>query len=213
MALVAVATSAWAEEPPRVLLIVRERLRPGRADAYAENERRIAAVCARLGCPHPYLALESVAGPPEVWWLNAFASEREKDDVTAAHARNERLASELRPLGQRKEGFRQSLTTTLTKHRPDASGHVHWRVGGARFFVATLGPESGGASGVVFESPEGQRFVLWPAESRGAADRIAGQAAPGAIVLAVRPQWSFPDRDWIAADPDFWKASSNGGRP
>ncbi len=97
----------WTALPdPRVqfLLIVRERLRPAMEAAYDENEVQLATVCATLNCPHPYIALATVAGPTEVWWLNAFASREERDGLEACYARNERLMAALQPLAQRKEG-------------------------------------------------------------------------------------------------------------
>jgi hypothetical protein len=195
------------EELPQFLLIVREQLRPESHDAYGKNELKIAAACARLRCPHPYLALASVTAPGEVWWLNAFASQEEKDQLEAAYARNERLMAKLRPLGKRKEAFRHTLTTTLTKHRPDLSGGAVWRVNGARFFVISATQDEGEAVGAVFESSDGQRFVVVSADSRAEADRIAARAGPGSVLLAVQPQWSFPALAWIAADPDFWKSN------
>ena len=195
------------ETAPEFLLIVREGLRPGSGEAYEKNELKIAAACARLKCPHPYLALASVAGPKEVWWLNAFASEEEKDQLEPAYARNEPLMAQLRPLGKRKEAFRRTLTTTLTKHRPDLSGGAGWRVNGARFFVIHLTRVERETVGPVFESSDGQRFVVASANTREAADRIAARAGPGAVVLAVQPRWSFPAHAWIAADPEFWKSN------
>ena len=190
------------ENTPRLLLIVREQLRPEAEGDYADNEMQIAAACAKFQCPHPYLALASLAAPREVWWLNAFASDEEKDRVGAAYARNEALMAALRPLGARKEAFRQALTTTLTAHRPDASGRSSWRIRGARFFVVNLGGARE-AAGSVFESPAGDRFDMASAESRAAAEGLA-ERAPGSVMLAVQPQWSCPDAAWVAADPEFW---------
>ena len=195
------------EQVPAFLLIVREGLRPGSDEAYAKNESKIAAVCARLNCPHPYLALAPVAGPTEVWWLNAFASREEKDQLEPAYARNERLMAQLRPLGKRKEAFRHALTTTLTEYRPDLSHGTVWRSSGARFFVIDLNQGGREAVGPVFESAEGQRFSVASADSRAAADRIAARAGSGSVILAVQPQWSFPAHAWIAADPAFWKSN------
>jgi hypothetical protein len=113
--------------------------------------------------------------------------------------------AELRPLSKRKEQLRQALSTTLTTHRPDLSAAAAWRVDGARFFVVALGAGDRQPEGAVFESPDGQRFVITPATTRAAADRVADGAGPGSLVLAVQPQWSVPSDDWVAADPDFWK--------
>lgn len=192
---------------PRFLLIVRERLLPGMDQAYDKNELELATACATLECPHPYLALASVTGPKEVWWLNAFASQEEKDQLNAAYARNERLMARLLLLGKRKEGFRQSVTTTLTEYRADLSGGARWRLNGARFFVINVTRSRPEAVGAVFESSDGERFLVAPADSRSVADRIAQQTGPGSVILAVQPQWSFPAKAWIVADPDFWESN------
>ena len=132
------------DDTPRFLLIVRERLRPGSEDAYNQTELRLAAVSATLGCPHPYLALASTATPNEVWWLNAFVSQEEKDGVDAAYARNEALMAEMRPLGKQKEDFREAITSSWTANRPDLSGDAGLRIAGARFFVIDTKHDSGG---------------------------------------------------------------------
>jgi hypothetical protein len=207
MAALSVAAMDTQEQAPRVLLIVRERLLPGMDRAYDRNELALATACATLECPHPYLALASVTGPKDIWWFNAFASHEEKDQLEPAYARNKRLMARLRPLARRKEGFRQALTTTLTEYRPDLSGGAGWRSNGARFFVINVTRDRPEAVGAVFESSDGERFLVAPANSRSAADRIAAQAGPGSVILAVQPQWSFPAEAWIAADPDFWKSN------
>ena len=197
------------ENVPRLLLIVREQLRPGTEDDYATTELQIAGACARFQCPHPYLGLVSDAEPQEVWWLNAFASEEEKDQVGAAYARNESLMAALGPLGARKEEFRQALTTTLTAYRSGVSTVGAWRIGGARFFVVNSGAVRD-AVGSVFESPAGDRFDIASAESRVGAERLAARS-PGSLILAVQPQWSYPDPAWVAADPDFWASNVAAG--
>jgi hypothetical protein len=36
-------------------------------------------------------------------------------------------------------------------------------------------------------------------------------AAPEVNILAVRPSWSFPAAQWVAADPPFWRGDAGGG--
>jgi hypothetical protein len=196
----------YYDDSIRFLLIVRERVRPGSEDAYNANEVQIAAACARLQCPHPYLALAPVAGPGEVWWLNAFVSAEERDGLDAAYARNEPLMAALKPLGTRKEEFRDRLTSTMTEYRRDVSGGV-LRIAGARFLVVSTSQEEQQPDGAVFESTGGERFVIAPSNSHAAAEHLATRFGPGAIVLAVQPQWSVPAEAWIDADPDFWNAN------
>jgi len=195
------------ERTTQFLLIVRERLRPGMEQAYNQNELELATACATLECPHPYLALASVAAPTEIWWLNAFASHEEKDQLEPAYARNEALMATLTRLGKRKEGFREGLSTTLTEYRPDLSDGAVLRLAGTRFFVIHITRGKREATGAVFESSDGERFVVTSADNRAAAGRIAAHAGAGSMILAVQPQWSFPADAWITADPDFWSSS------
>ena len=83
------------EHPPKILEIYRERLNPGSEAAYAKIEQDVSRICAKLNCPHPYLGIESVTGKKEVWWLNAFESEAEFEDVGKRYSNN--AAITLRP--------------------------------------------------------------------------------------------------------------------
>jgi len=196
------------EGMPQFLLIVREWLRPGSEAAYDANELKIAAACATLKCPHPYLALVSVDNPREVWWLNAFASSEERDGLDAAYARNDRLMAALAPLGKRKEDFRSAVSTIRATHRPDVSGQASVTIAGARFLVVSATKGQDAWPGSAFESTDGDWFRLASAPAREVAAEIAVQFGSGATVLAVQPRWSFPAEAWIRADPDFWKSHS-----
>lgn len=57
-------------QPPQILQIHREALKPGTDAAYREIEEDTARICRELKCPHPYLAIESLTGPHEVWYFN-----------------------------------------------------------------------------------------------------------------------------------------------
>jgi hypothetical protein len=195
------------EETPHFLLIVRERLRPGSEEAYDKNELQLATVCATLGCPHPYLALATVTGPKEVWWLNAFVSREERDGLDASYASNERLMAAMQPLGKRKEDFREAFTRTMTEYRGDLSGGAVLRIAGARFLVIHTAQDQRAATGPVFQATDGQQFVIASVNNRAAAEDLGQQFGSGAIIVAVQPQWSFPAESWIDADPEFWRSN------
>ena len=194
------------ERTPRFLLIVRERLRLGTEDAYDRNERQLAAACATLKCPHPYLALADTTRPRDVWWLNAFASLEEKDSVDASYACNEPLMAAMTPLSKRKEDFRESLTSTMTAFRRELSTST-LRLDGARFLIITTAHDDRATAGAVFQADDGRRFVIASASEHGVAEDLGSRMGPGATFLAVRKEWSFPDEAWVAADAGFWKPS------
>ena len=188
----------------RFLLIVRERVRLGHEAAYDDNERQIAAACAALKCPHAYLALTTVTEPTDVWWLNAFASLEERHSVEASYTDNGPLMAAIAPLAARKHTFRESIASTMTESRSDLSASA-LRIAGSRFFVVTTVAESQAAMGTVFQAPDGSRFTFAVAHKADAADDLGARMGTSARILRVRPEWSFPDQDWIAADPGFWK--------
>lgn len=203
-------------ETPAFLSIVREWVHPGSVDAYNDNELKLATACATLNCPHPYLALTAVDEPTQVWWLNAFASVEQRDGLDDAYARNERLMAVLVPLGKRKENFRESLTTAVAKYMPALSGDGVFRIAGARFLVVSTSANQPESSGIVFETAHGERFTFRTAATPKAAEEVALRFGPGATILSIQPQWSFPDQAWVRADPEFWSSSPaarNGRSP
>jgi hypothetical protein len=54
----------------------------------------------------------------------------------------------------------------------------------------------------------GTRFAIMPAKSREEADALAAAAGPESIVFAVRSSLSFPAKEWVAADPSFWRSAA-----
>lgn len=68
-----------AQEPaqpdlPRVLLIYREEVKPGRGAAHAANEAAWAGAYLKANAPQHWLGMTSVAGPSEAWFMSPHAS-------------------------------------------------------------------------------------------------------------------------------------------
>ena len=95
---------AAQSESPQILQIFREALKSGSKDAYRRIEERTARLSAELGCPHPYLGIESLTGSKEVWWLNGYTSAAERKQVVDDYPRNTRLLAALKENSQRKAG-------------------------------------------------------------------------------------------------------------
>jgi hypothetical protein len=77
------ATDSMAQaRPPQILYISRDYLK---AEAVAPNrtlERRAEHLCRTLDFTHPYLTIESVSEPAEMWYLNGFDSQAEVEKLT-----------------------------------------------------------------------------------------------------------------------------------
>jgi RimJ/RimL family protein N-acetyltransferase len=113
--------------------------------------------------------------------------------------------SALVPLGQRKEDFREAITTTAVSHRADAGPALTFV--GARFVIVRATRDQSVLLGSVFASTDGESLTMASAQTRAAADDIAMQFGSGAMILAIQPSWSFPAERWVQADTDFWQTS------
>jgi hypothetical protein len=195
------------EPPPRILQVYRERLKPSAGAAYGKIEEDRVRICVRLKCPHPYLALESMTEPREVWWLNAYTSEADRDRVRKAWEQNTAAVTALGQSAPEKKELTYEGTNVFAAFRSDLSDRSCWRIGGARFFAAAMTGADGKPGGCVFAAPDGTRFAFTPASTRADARRKAATMGPDAKVFAVRPSWSLPEGAWIAADPRFWKTN------
>jgi hypothetical protein len=198
------AQSGAHVEPPRILQIVREPLKTGREAEFRVIENEIAKACAALGCAHAYLGIESLTGPKEVWFFNGYASAAEKKQVAADYARNSAVMSALERLGKQKASLMETPIEYVAEYRPASSSGVPWLLGQGRFLVIVTNGASRSA-GTVFEAADGTRFAIAGFRTRREADAAIAAAGPGAHVFAVRPEWSFPAREWVVFDPEFWR--------
>ena len=191
--------------PPALLQIVREPLTPGSDRAFSAIEEERARLAAALGCPHPYLGAEALTGSKEAWWFNGYRSSTEQKQVYDDYEKNRALMAAWQQSATPKAGLTLKPIEVFAHYRRDLSAGTPWLLGRGRYLVIAI-TKSIALTGTVFESADGMRVVIAPSETREAADAMAAAAGP-ATILAVRPSWSFPAPEWIAADPLFWRSS------
>jgi hypothetical protein len=190
---------------PRFMYIYRDSLKRGVDSAYRVIEDDGARICAELRCPNPYLALESLSGPHEAWWLNVFATEVDTARVARIYATNRALATALDGVARRKAALIGTPVQGFAVYRRDLSRGPAWSVAGARFVVVTVTRDRRAADGSAWAMADSTVYVLRPVPARREADALARQA--NARVFAVRPNWSMPAPEWVAADPAFWRSA------
>jgi len=193
--------------PPRILYIYRDSLKQGVDSTYRAIEDYAAQICADLKCPNPYLGLESLSGPHEAWWINAFANGADTTRVVNAYAANRPVMEALAAVAKRKDPLIGTAIQGYAVYRPDLSRGVAWSVAGARFMLVTVTRSRRPAEGSVWEAADSTLYVFRPMRSRPQAEAaLVGEQ--GARVFAVRPNWSMPAPEWVAADPEFWQYAS-----
>ncbi len=209
----ALAAPAGAQRPtaaarassgtPALVEIARESPRAGALARYVAIETEAARVCRTAPCPHPYLALESLSGPKEFWWLNFFDARADYDQAVKAYAAvpglNAALARAVRDKPPLIVQARDELASLVGDGDPD------FAITGARFAVVVEGAAvSALPGGVTYELPGHARVALRLVHERAQAHRLAGRAGPAARVFAIRTDLCLPDPAWRAADPGFW---------
>ena len=170
--------------PPRILQIHRDTLKPDADAAYGQIEEEVARICRDLGCPH--------------------TSPAEQQQVADDYKGNPALMAALERAVAGKGGLTMPPVNLFASHRPDVSGGTPWTMGG-RLLVIIETKRAPGTEGTVFETEDGTRFIIDPARTRKEADAKAAAAGPQARIFAVRTRWSWPAKEWTAADPEFWR--------
>ena len=188
---------------PRFMYIYRDSLKRGVDSAYRVIEDDGAQICVDLRCPNPYIGIESLNGPHEAWWLNAFATEADTARVANVYATNRALSTALGAVAQRKAALIGTPVQGFAVYRRDLSRGPAWSVAGARFIVVTVTRDRRPVNGSAWAMADSTLYVLRPVPTRREAEALARQA--NARVFAVRPNWSMPAPEWVAADPDFWR--------
>ena len=206
--LIGLAMHIFAQSPPpQILQIHRDLLKSGSDAAYRKIEQDIARVCVELGFPHAYLGIEPLTGPKEVWFLNGWVSSAEQKQVADDYAKNAPLVTALEANGKRKASLTLQTVNVFANYRQNLSRGAPWTMGLGRFLVITVTQGNRRIDGTVFETADGTKFILMPAQTRKEADAKAAVVGSEARVFAVRPYWSNPAREWVAADPAFWQPS------
>jgi hypothetical protein len=185
-------------KPPKILQIYRDFPKLESFSDYAEIEEDAARICVELHCPHPFLAMESITSPKEVWFLSGFKSQADRDNVVLNYTNNSALKAALQQIAARKSGLIADPIELFANFRPGMSRGLLWTLGQSNFVVATLTLLSLKVEGTVYETEDGKRLIMKSAQSRGEAQKLAA-ASPDTQIFAVRPQWSMPGKNWTIA--------------
>ena len=170
--------------PPQILYIARDYLK---ADAVAANrklERRAEDLCRTLGFTHPYLTIESVFGPAEMWYLNGFASGAEVEKLRREYQQNTKLLAALDDITRQKVPLKRSESTDeFVNYRPDLSRGDPWIIGRGQFFVIVLFDGDPPMNGTVFEMKDGSKMLVRTTQTSSEARDLAASAGSTARVF------------------------------
>jgi hypothetical protein len=128
------AENAAPGAPPKVLQIFREEVKVGKNAAHVKLEKGFVAAMAKANWPTHYIALTTVTGPGEAWFLTAYPSfaawEKDRSDTE----KNAALTADLDRLTEKDGEFLSNARSLVAVHREDLSAGSPVDVAKMRYF-------------------------------------------------------------------------------
>ena len=185
--------SVAQDRPAQILEIYRDYLKPEAVPANRKLEKRAEHLCRTLGFRHPYLTIESVSAPAEMWYFNGFESQAEVEKLRREYEQNTKLAAALNQIVQQKAPLKRAESTDeFARYRSDLSGGDPWIIGRGRFLVIVFFNGDPPLSGTVFEMNDGSRMLVRTTQTSSEAHILAASARSTARVFRscfyFRPQ-------------------------
>jgi len=131
------AQQAQSAPPPAILQIYRDPVKPSKIAEYSKIEGEAAQACARAST-WPYLAIQSITGPQEVWLIAGFDSYMAMERSAEPFARNASLNAELSRLLEAKANLVTEPRAVFAHYRDDLSSNTGLIQPHTRFFTVTL---------------------------------------------------------------------------
>lgn len=123
------ATLASAQEaprtgPPKVLQVIREEVKVGKGAAHEKVEAGYVHAFAKANWPEHYLAMTSVYGPPEAWFLLGYDSFAAIDKENKEYEKAAGLKAELEKLDTQDAEMISGVRRFVAVYRDDLSYHA-----------------------------------------------------------------------------------------
>ena len=109
------------ESQPKLLTIIRESVKPGQGADHAKHEAGWPAAYEKAKSPDFYLAMTSMTGPTEAWYLVPQQSHAAAAETMKREDKDPVLSAELARLALRDAQFIDSVRVVQTVARPDLS--------------------------------------------------------------------------------------------
>src|SRR5260370_28534261 len=114
-----------ATEPPKILLLVHQEFRFGKAVERQKLEAAISRACEHLNVPNDWIDLESISGPPEALFFDPFDSFSHVDTAFADWGRIFSDHPELARMQEESQALVTSERTIIAVRRDDLGYRPH----------------------------------------------------------------------------------------
>ncbi len=122
---------------PKFMHIFREQVKPGRAADHAKWEAGWPAAFEKAKSPYNYIALQSITGPPEVWYVSPLANQAAYGEMMAAEEKDPALSAETERLQKGDAEFLSEVSAMQAVAVPELSHGAFPDVGKMRYYEIT----------------------------------------------------------------------------
>jgi hypothetical protein len=112
---------AGPSSPPPIIQRFREMVKVGHPDAHEANERAWAGAYAKTKLPYYSIALTSMTGANDAWWLSGWQSFKQFDDANAALAKNKEFQAAISQYSAKDAEYVNDAVGSLWVLREDMS--------------------------------------------------------------------------------------------
>jgi len=133
----AIAQDLAPEAPAKVLQIIREEIKAGRATAHEKYEAGYVKAY-KAAKRTPYLAMSALTGPSEAWFIVSFPSYAALEKETDATAKDATLSAELERLDEGDTAYRTGGRTMIAEYKPELSYHARGDFSGVHYVEVTI---------------------------------------------------------------------------
>ena len=172
---------------PGLITITRDEVKTGHNAAHAAHEVGWPAAYAKAKSPYYYLALVSMTGPNEAWYVSAYASHQALGESLKMESSNATLSAELARLARVDADHINSVRQIHAAARPDLSHGTYPDIALERYWGITIfrvrpGHEQGFADAAKAYAAATKRAA--PNASWRTYEVIAGLAGPTYLVFS-----------------------------
>lgn len=197
MLLCALVTPLVAQEnrqPPKVLQIIRESVKPGKAYMHTAHEAQWTRAMVNAKFDTPLLAMTTTTGPSEAWFIAPYDSFAAFEKDGDRMMKNAAMRSIMETNTAKESDYVEESRTMLARYRDDLSYNPNFNFGEYRYFVvntvrARIGQDIGDLYKPLNEARKSanldDHFVMYQV--------ISG--APGGTFLVFRPLKSLAAMD------------------
>ncbi|MBI3404287.1 MAG: hypothetical protein HY046_02395 [Acidobacteria bacterium] len=200
---------------PALIQVFREEVKPGRGPAHSKLEASWAQTVAKGNSPQRYVALTTLTGPTEAWFISGYASMEAWEKDNKAAESNTALGTQLDQLSHQETDILSGTRSFVARYREDLSHRPGVNMAKMRYISVTIVRTRPGHA----EDYEEVRKMIKSAHEKAKVGdnhsvyQVTSGMANGTF-LVLTPLKSLADADASAAlhGPDYQNAIGDDGR-